>query len=144
VTTGQSEPVNRLFASNFTEHYDELAQREPVFADLQGVFNLALVAAIIDREGAGEWMGESFDVSGAYLPAKYWTPREADTVVNHRVYNGRDVVVQVAGGVEADVLSALDSAEIEAADPALNKVAELATAPELPAGRWWWDAPVAE
>jgi hypothetical protein len=144
VQTGQAEPVNRLFAANFTEHYNELAAREPVFADLQGVFNLALVAAIIDREEAGEWMGESFSNEGTYATTRYWTPREADTVVNHRVYNGQDVVVQVAGGVTADILAALDAAEVEAANPALDKVSDLATAPELPAGRWWWDAPVAE
>ncbi len=144
VQTGQSEPVNQQFAANFTEHYNELAAREPVFADLQGIFNLALVAAIIDREQVGESMGESFATTGAYSPARYWTPREADTVVNHRVYNGRDIVVQVAGGVQADVLAALDAAEVENADPALDKVTDLATAPTLPAGRWWWDAPVAE
>ncbi len=144
VQTGQSEPVNRQFASNFTQHYNELAAREPVFADLQGVFNLALVAAIIDREGAGTWLGDSFDADGTFATTRYWTPREADTMVNHRVYNGQDIVVQVAGGVKADVLGALNEAEVETADPALDKVSELATAPELPAGRWWWDAPVAE
>lgn len=144
VQTGQSEPVNRMFAANFTEHYNELASREPVFADLQGVFNLALVAAIIDREEAHQWIGESFGNNGVYATARYWTPREADTVVNHRVYNGRDVVVQVAGGVTADVLSALNEAQVDTADPALDKVSELATAPELPVGRWWWDAPSAE
>jgi hypothetical protein len=144
VQTGQSEPVNREFAANFTEHYNELAEREPVFADLQGIFNLALVAAVIDREQAGQWLGETFKTTGAYSPARYWTPREADTVVNHRVYNGRDIVVQVAGGVEANVLAALDEAQVEKADPNLDNVADRATAPTLPAGRWWWDAPAAE
>jgi hypothetical protein len=46
-STGQAEPINQLFASNFTNHYQELAQRDPIFADLQGIFDLALVAALI-------------------------------------------------------------------------------------------------
>ena len=36
VHTGKAEPTNRLFATNFTEHYADLASRDPVFADMQG------------------------------------------------------------------------------------------------------------
>ena len=63
-----------------------------------------LVAALIQHEGlearAG-WDRGVFAVNGAFRPASYHAPREVDTVVNHRVYNGRDVVVQVAGGVRS-------------------------------------------
>src|SRR5207302_9850309 len=38
VPTGSAEPVNLLFAQNFTRHYNELAQRDLVFADMRNIF----------------------------------------------------------------------------------------------------------
>jgi len=63
-------------------------------------------------------------------------PKEIDSVVNHKVYNGRDIVVQVAGGVRGDLLAVVSDAAVakESRDVAP------AAAPKLPAGRWWWDA----
>jgi hypothetical protein len=137
--TGHAEPVNRLFASNFTSHYAELARRDLVFADMQNIFDLALAAALIRHERlearSGIDMGV-FAANAGYQPARYPVPREVDSVVNHRVYNGRDVVVQVAGGVRADVAAAVKDDQIARESTRLAKVAT----PELPAGRWWWDA----
>lgn len=143
VNSGSAEPVNQQFAANFTEHYADLAKREPIFADLQGVFDLALVAALIDQEnvdGRLGWDRGVFADGGAYRPATYAVPQEVDTVVNHRVYGGKDIVVQVAGGVTANVAAVLQSADTGKSSPALDAVSDAAQAAELPAGRWWWDA----
>jgi hypothetical protein len=143
VHTGESEPANRLFAARFTEHYAELARREPIFADLQGVFDLALAAALIQTEGldqAAGWDRGVFRTDGGYLPTRYPVPREVETAVNHRVFRGTDVVVQVAGGVKGDVAGLLRQSELRQANPRLDGVARHSRAGELPAGRWWWDA----
>ncbi|HID20927.1 MAG TPA: DUF1598 domain-containing protein, partial [Planctomycetaceae bacterium] len=47
VQTGKTEGANRLFAETFTNHYAELARHDLVFAELQNVFDLALVAALL-------------------------------------------------------------------------------------------------
>lgn len=141
--TGQSEPVNRQFAENFTQNYGTLAQRDLVFADMQNVFDLALVAAMIRHERLNEraaWDMGAFANNGEYRPATYAVPTEVESVVNHKVYNGRDVVVQVAGGVRADVVSIVKDPELAKEAPQLTAVAKQADAPKLPAGRWWWDA----
>lgn len=143
VQTGKADATNQMFAANFTEHYADLAQRDPVFADLKGVFDLALVAALIRYEGIDERLGWDegvFAVNGAFRPAAYNVPREVDTVVNHRVYGGRDVVVQVAGGVRADLMSVLTNPELSQQSPRLGSLAQNSRASELPEGRWWWDA----
>jgi hypothetical protein len=143
VNSGSAEPVNQQFAANFTKHYAELAKRDPIFADLQGVFDLALVAALIDQEnvdGRLGWDRGVFAEGGAYRPMTYAVPKEVDTVVNHKVYGGKDVVVQVAGGVTANVAAVLQSPETVKESAQLDAVSESAQAPELPAGRWWWDA----
>jgi len=137
--TGNAEPINRMFASNFTSHYGELAKRDRVFADTQNVFDLALIAALIRHEQLDDRTGIELGVfaqSGGYRPAQYPVPREVDSVVNHRVYNGRDVVVQVAGGVRADLMAVVKDQQIAKES---SKLATIAT-PQLPAGRWWWDA----
>jgi hypothetical protein len=40
------------FAQLFTEHFEELAKEEPVFAELQNVFDLAVLAALLRRQDA--------------------------------------------------------------------------------------------
>lgn len=144
VETGTAEPINRLFAANFTQHYAEIAQRDPVFADLQGVFDLALVAALLQQERVDAQLGWDrgvFAVNGAYRPASYPVPKETDSVVNYRVLGGRDVVVQVAGGVRADLLSVLNDSNVRQESPRLAQIADGGRPhSQLPEGRWWWDA----
>lgn len=143
VQTGKSEPVNRLFAANFTQHYPELAAADSIFADMQNVFDLALVAALIRHERLDEridWDRGAFASNGAYEPVHYSTPLECDSVVNHKVFNGKDVVVQVAGGVRADLLAVVNDETLRQVSPRLAGVADSSRAPELPSGRWWWDA----
>lgn len=143
IATGKAEPINQLFAENFTSNFDDLARREPIFADLRNVFDLALVASLLHHERLDEivnWDGGVFAPAGSYRPTAYPVPRECETVVNHRVYNGRDVVVQVAGGVRADVGAILRDGDLQQVQPRLAGVADNAAAPELPIGRWWWDA----
>ena len=60
--------------------------------------------------------------------------------VNHKVYNQRNIVVQVAGGVKGDFLRVANNPELQAENAALENVEQAAAAPSLPAGRWWWDA----
>jgi hypothetical protein len=53
------------------------------------------------------------------------------------VYNGTDIVVQVAGGVQANLAAIVRDKTLsrESAD-----LAELSSRAPLPAARWWWDA----
>lgn len=136
VPTGVSEPINRKFAENFTEHYAELAARDPVFADLQNIFDLALVAALCRQEhlfDKADWNLGVFAAGGAYQPAVVPAARVIDSVLAHRVYGGSNIVVQVAGGVEAN-LAAI------ASDKSLaRESADLPYQTNLPAERWWWD-----
>jgi hypothetical protein len=141
--TGQAEPINRQFAENFTRHYAGLAKSEPVFADLEGVFDLALVAAIIRHEGLDNrigWDHGAFATGGEYQSAKYAPAKEVDTVVNHRVYNGKDIVVQAAGGVTVNTLATVSNPETSHESAEIAAVANTAKADDkLPEGRWWWD-----
>ena len=144
VPTGISEPVNRRFAENFTQKYNELAQRDLVFADMRNIFDMALVAALCRQEKLHEkadWNLGVFAPAGGYQPAAVQAPTVVESVMNHRTYNGgRDIVVQVAGGVQADVAAMARDAKLAREDSGLDKVAQRGKNPALPEGRWWWDA----
>ncbi|MBX3448615.1 MAG: DUF1598 domain-containing protein [Planctomycetaceae bacterium] len=137
--TGVSEGTNRLFAEGFTRKYAQIAAAEPVFADARNLFDLALVSALLQKEGLlarTHWELGVFAPEGAYRPARHGVPAEVDSVANHRTYGGRDIVVQVAGGVRADISGALEDAKPQVSD---DTGSQLTTA-ALPEGRWWWDA----
>jgi hypothetical protein len=142
--TGKSEPVNRQFVENFTRHYNELAQRDPVFADLRNIMDMALVAALCRQEHLhqrADWDLGAFGPGGEYHPAIVPAPTVVESVMNYRAYNGgRDIVVQVAGGVQADIVGIARDQSIAKEDAGLDEVAQHGKTPALPEGRWWWDA----
>ena len=117
--------------------------RDPVFADLQNVFDLALVAALIRRERADQRLGWDqgvFAAEGDFRTALYEPADELMSVVNHRKYRGKEVVVQVAGGVRGDLMQVVKDDKLFRESPRLASVAKRSKAPKLPQGRWWWDA----
>ncbi len=142
VSTGKSNGANQTFARNFTEHYVELSRKDRVFADLQNIFDLALVAALVNRQGLAQQAGWDMGVFGhhkEFQPAVHPVPRTVDSVVNHRVYNGKDVVVQVAGGVHADLGGLLADRGRTRNHSKLNGIAPAARPAGLASDRWWWD-----
>ena len=50
VHTGQSDDLNRQWAQSFTDHFEELAAKYPIYAELRNLFDLALAAALIRQE----------------------------------------------------------------------------------------------
>ena len=143
VQSGQSEATNRAFARSFTENYGSLAKKDPVFADLQNVFDLALVAALIHRENLdqrAQWDRGVFASAGRFETERYEAPKSVMSVVNHRVYNGSDVVIQVAGGVRGDLLAVVKDSQTFKPGLRLDSVKNRSNAVDVPANRWWWDA----
>ena len=55
------------FAQQFTEHYEDLAERNAVFADLQNLFDLGVAAALIRRHNLAE--RADWDMAGLLDPA---------------------------------------------------------------------------
>jgi hypothetical protein len=142
IQTGKASATNHLFAQNFTAKYAELAKRDLVFADLQNVFDLGMVAALCAREGLAariDWDLGLFAPTGEYQVASVSAPKAVESVLNHHVYNKRDFVVQVAGGVRADLTAALENPNLMREAPALQELPRT-KAKNRVAGRWWWDA----
>lgn len=135
--------ANTKFAELFTKFLPELAKQDVVFADLENVFDLAIVTSLIQQQGLGQQVGfqaDAFVTDRLVRPAAVDVPEKLMTAAEYRVFNGRSVVVQVAGGVRAD-FSKLISADRKA-NPELDGKTSIASPLGQQNGRWWWDAPV--
>lgn len=144
VHTGQSDDLNRKFAESFTHEFDALALKYPVYGELERVFEVALALAVIEREGLAEKVGWSptllLDEQRLRLP-KSQAPKAVETVINHRVIGGRQIIAGVSGGVWVD-----GGKSLQVSTSAADSVGKLAAAKRGPSSRpaqgeivWWWD-----
>ena len=145
VHTGKSDELNSQFASSFTKHFAALAAKYPIYAELQNVFDLALVAALLraeDLPGQTDWHLTYFGDSEICPVELGSAPKETDTIVNHRVFGGKHIVAGVSGGVSVDARSLVQTNSIKTDTYGLLKANRTGSAPkqkQLPANAWWWD-----
>ena len=133
--------TTQAFAKLFTEKYPELADTVPIFAELQNLFDLAVLAALLKRERLPEqagWMMDQFvDPERAKVPEGN-PPRTVATVVNYRKANRGLIVGLIGGGVTLDPVETLRSLKFEVnAENRLDGIRTAAGPPE--AHLWWWD-----
>jgi len=146
IHTGKSEPPNRRFARSFTEHFDALCDKYPVYAELRNLGDLALVWALVREEQLAEkvgWHMTCFGGAGAYRVAAGAAPKAVETVVNDRVIrdaNKIHTIAGVSGGVRIDPTPLVARSAIQ-----IDRYGTLAAghatsaAKDLPPDAWWWD-----
>ena len=145
VHTGASEELNRRFARSFTEHFEELSRKYPIYGELRNLFELAMVGALIREEAAADKVGWHLTCFGdpqAFEVELADAPKEVDSVVNCRVINRKTIVAGVSGGVAVQPVALVRRQSIGVErDAALEKQRSGAgeNNRKLPDGRWWWD-----
>jgi hypothetical protein len=143
VHTGESEPLNRRFAENFTRHFPELAAKYPVYADLQNLFDLALACALIQEhrlDERGGWRPSCFAADGEFQPALGFAPKQVESVINHRIINRTQIVAAVSGGVYFDAGKLVDSSKvINDKQGTISSEHQRNVPQSLPRDAWWWD-----
>lgn len=144
VHTGASEPVNLEFADNFTRHFPALAEKYPLYADLQNIFDLALVGALVNHEGLADqadWHMTCFGDPYAYQPALGHAPTKVDTVANLRKIGRNRILAAVSGGVTVDPSSMVksDSIQIDRQGTLKSDWARGERSDDLARDAWWWD-----
>ncbi|MBI2824025.1 MAG: DUF1598 domain-containing protein [Planctomycetia bacterium] len=143
VHTGKAEPLNQEFARNFTKDFAALCAKYPVYAELRNVFDLALVAALVDAEGLAErvgWHPTCFTDGQRYPMPTETAPRFVDTVLNHRVVNRTDILAAVSGGVSVDPRNTVKRENIQTETSGRLNSDRARNSPVDVARRgWWWD-----
>jgi hypothetical protein len=143
IHTGQSEPLNEEFAHDFTRHFDALAAKYPIYAELRNIFDMALAAALIkgeDLPGRVGWHMTCFNDPKQYQVQLGFAPKTVETVINHKIVNRTQIVAVVSGGVFVDPKDLVQRGAIETDRTGKLGSHYARSAPEnLPRGRWWWD-----
>lgn len=142
IHTGRSNEPTWQFAHSFTRHFQQLAAKYPIYAELRNVFDLALVAQLIrseDLAARADWQMLHFlDAEGC--PVELATaPTQVETVVNHRLVNGRQIIAGVSGGVRADMRKVVTPESISTDDYGQLDAERGEEVPSLPRNAWWWD-----
>jgi hypothetical protein len=143
-----SAPFTRVttqkFAKQFTDRYTEVAKAVPAFAELQSLFDLAVLAALIKKERLADlvdWpMSLFLDPERATI-VKRNVPRQVHSVSNYKVIGKGVFVSQVTGGVQIDPWQVVSHDEYQKdADGKLRTTHKAAVAKQRPVEhRWWWD-----
>jgi len=143
VHTGASDVTNQEFASRFTSHFGDLAKKYPVYADLENIFDLALVAALIERQGLAdriEWHMTCLGDPRSYAVALGTAPASVESVINHVRTGGKHLIVGVSGGVRAEPARYVSEASLRTDRYGrLENGRAASAARDLPPGAWWWD-----
>ncbi|HEY2415754.1 MAG TPA: DUF1598 domain-containing protein [Pirellulaceae bacterium] len=143
VHTGDSDELTKRFAQSFTQHFDELSVKYPIYAELRNVFDLSLVAAVIhshDLPGQVGWHLTHFGADGDYRPVLANAPTEVESVLNRRIIGGKHVVTIVSGGVRAEPRGLTQREAIKTDDSgAIPGQRQASTPQNLPRNAWWWD-----
>ena len=116
IHTGESDALNRKFAHSFTEHFPELCQKYPIYAELRNLFDLALVCALVQEEGLAErvgWHMTCFGNPQSFAVELGEAPKEVDTVINYRIVNRVHIVAGVSGGVRVHPAALVDRQAIQ-------------------------------
>jgi hypothetical protein len=142
VHTGQSDPINAQFARNFSDHYAALTGRDPNFADLAGIFDLAVLCGLLrsfDLPQSVGWSITTFlDPDELIVPLSP-PPRTVETVMNHRVYRGRHIMAVVSGGVHVNPWSAVGPDRVQVDSNNLGRILTRSRREASRPAHWWWD-----
>jgi hypothetical protein len=136
--------TTQKFSTQFTDKFPELARAVPVFAELQGIFDLSVLAALLQKERLAPrvgWRMELFlDEERAKL-TRHNVPRQVPSVSNFKMLSKGVLVMQVTGGVLISPRDVINHQEFDRdADGQLDsRHQESATAKKSANGRWWWD-----
>jgi hypothetical protein len=135
-TLAESDPTAREWADSMTSRYEQLAIAEPVFGQLRGCMDLALVTAVL---AGGDLLGQVHLELPMLLDnrrLKLAPYRVPTSVASHAsaLRSGRAWVVSVSGGVELDVPRVVNAATLQVD----VREARIQASPDS-TGSWWWD-----
>lgn len=134
--------ASRNFTRTFTEKYSQLAEQNPVFAQLRNLMDMAIVAAFIkemDYYGKAGWDMELFADESKLKVETYTTPKHVEPLING-MWKGSQFATPIGGGVNIQAAQALtvDNLKVDESGE-VNKVKSSISFNDLNDDQWWWD-----
>lgn len=134
----------QVFAKQFTEKFPELAKQMPVFSELQNLFDLAVLTALIKREGLAQkanWEPNLFLDDQRAPVLRGPVPKHTKTVLNMKMSNRGVAIALLSGGVVIDSQQILQksAASIQTSAEVGSRRVKESPPMNLEDKRWWWD-----
>lgn len=131
--SGKSSAIAQKWADNFTAKFEELAREDSTFGQLRNVMDLAVVAALMSKEGLTQFAGLEMPqlVGGAELE-QYPAPRSVASQAS-LVKKGRNWIISVSGGVQIFPWQVADRTEVAEGLAAARPAREAADG-----AAWYW------
>ena len=139
MSANRADRASKTFTETFTAKYPDIAARNPVYAQLRTLIDLAVAAAYLqehDAYGRAGWGAKTLGDEKSYSIERLPPPAEVETAIT-AVWRGNRLLTPIGGGVVLRPRMALDSPNLLVDEDAA--VAKAREALKLPAGRWWWD-----
>lgn len=135
---GTVDKLAELWASKMTESFSDLSKEMPVFADLQNVMDLTVVATLIVQERLAERAGIDLSILASNNEtlelAAYDIPKAVDPQCSF--IRGRSGwVVTASGGVDINGFEIVEK-QVVAPEVSDARTAAIASATD---SRWWWN-----
>jgi hypothetical protein len=141
-TNAKGNKASQAFVTTFTEKYDQIAARVPVFAQLRGCIDLAVAAAFIQQQdyyGKSGWEARHFGDEARCPVETHNVPVQVETSVT-AIWKGGRLMTPVGGGVHIEPTQALSRSNMQVDDE--GKLAEARAGiklDKLAKDQWWWD-----
>jgi hypothetical protein len=136
----QAQSIEK-FAKQFTERYEDVAEVSPIFAELQNIIDLAILAALFEKEQLPQrvdWSMDLFlDETKAPL-AKGNAPSKVASVCNYRKAGSR-MVGLVGGGVTISPNRLLRQVAFKREGNRELESSGRNSVPSSDLKTWWWD-----
>ncbi|PQO38568.1 DUF1598 domain-containing protein [Blastopirellula marina] len=144
IHTNTASTLNATFARNFTQHYDALSVKYPIYAEMKNIFDLAIVASLIEKERLADqahWNMVYFGPQGNYTPQTSTAPQDVESIMNMRVIDRKHIIAGVSGGVNFDASKFVTEENIHVDEYGLMSADRLESAvPQtIDHHGWWWD-----
>lgn len=143
-TRGRSGSGNRAsdaYCLSFTKNYKRIAEATPVYAQLQNLMDMAIVAAYIQHQDYYDQAGWDLGVmadEAKYAVETSAAPTQVEAAVNV-VFKRGMLMTPIGGGVAMHPADALKSNHIRYDDRGTVSQIQSQTKVELEDGQWWWD-----
>jgi hypothetical protein len=136
--TGKASPAAQKWSDQFTEKYDELAVKEPIFGELRNLMDMSVVAALCTKENlltkAKCELPQLTSAGGKTALQKWNAPKKVATQ-SSATKKGSNWVITASGGVSVNSWEAADKVEVVRAVGATREKAKaIAGSSE---GLWW-------
>ena len=133
----------QAFAKQFTDKYPELAEKSPVFAELQNLIDLSVFAALVQKEQLADkagWKITTLLDEQRFGHPTFNAPKKIASLVSYkRVVS--NIVGLVGGGVTIRPQDVLNKAASSSSNgQRLDSIrSEAAAAKRSDSHPWWWD-----